>query len=236
MSDITDQLVALDNKYKDEAGMNLVKHNEGEWSGTVSSFSAFNDAGVECEIGEFLNSMVRLLKPKNILETGTHWGMGASYLGMACRENGFGHVDTYEFLPEIHAVAERRIKRLELTEQVSTHLQDVGTLIPDKQYQLMFLDTEPQTRFSEMVRFYDYLDDGGFLFIHDLHRHMHQIPNEEHGFAWPYGEIPYRIKEWVSDGFLRPIHFTTPRGFTGFYKVHPDDYKWMKQQSIEPKK
>jgi hypothetical protein len=226
MDTITDRLSFLDNKIHDEGNMNLVIHNEGEWGNTQNEYNAFNDAGVECETGEFLYALTRLLKPQNILETGTHWGIGASYMGLACKDNGKGHVDTYEFLPEIHKVASRRIERLEIVGQVTCHLGDVGQLIPDKQYQLMFLDTEPQTRFSELVRFFDYLDEGGFVFIHDLHRHMHQIPNEDHGFAWPYGKIPFPMQQWVQGGQLRPFHFSTPRGLTGFYKVSKDDYKW----------
>jgi hypothetical protein len=55
---------------------------------------------------------------------------------------------------------------------------------------------------------------------------MHQIPNEEHGFAWPYGKIPEEMHSLVTSGKLRPFHFSTPRGLTGFYKVDPRDYKW----------
>lgn len=224
MKTITDRLIYEDNKHYDK-GNNLELHNEGEWSNTASMYSAFNDAGVECEVGEFFYALVRLMKPMNILETGTHWGISASYMGMALQDNGLGGLDTYEFLPEIHAVAKSRFERLGL-DQVYAHLQDVGTLVPDKQYQLMFLDTEPQTRFEEFIRFFDHLDEGGMVFIHDLHPHMHQIEVEGHEFAWPYGKIPGFIKQLVTSGMIRPIHFHTPRGLTGFYKVHPEDYKW----------
>jgi predicted O-methyltransferase YrrM len=225
MNTITDRLIELDNREFD-GQHNLTLHDEGEWSGNITPFSAFNDAGVECEVGEFLYSWVRILKPTHILETGTHWGIGASYMGIACKDNGFGNVDTLEFLPENYQIADRRFKRLGLTGQVHNYLKDVAKHEPFHQYQFMLLDTEPQTRFAELVRFYDYLDEGGFVFIHDLHRHMHQIPNAEHGFAWPYGQIPHPIKEWVKWGKLRPFHFSTPRGLTGFYKPAGNDYKW----------
>jgi hypothetical protein len=55
---------------------------------------------------------------------------------------------------------------------------------------------------------------------------MHQIPNEEHGFAWPYGKLPPEIIKLVKEDKLRPFHFPTPRGLTGFYKTREDDYKW----------
>jgi predicted O-methyltransferase YrrM len=225
MSDtITDRLMGLD--------PTLQRHNEGHWDKPfdpeMGGFSSFNDAGIECETGEFLYSLIRLLKPEQVMETGTHWGIGAAYMGMALEDNKKGYLDTFEFLQEIHVRANQRMDALGLLgTRVKTYLKDVATVIPETQYQLILLDTEPQTRFSEMVRFDPYLAEGGFLFIHDLHRHMHQIPNEEHGFAWPFWEIPEVMKAFVNHGIYRPFHFSTPRGLTGFYKVSEKDYKWI---------
>jgi len=201
-------------------------HNEGEWSNTNSAFSAFNDAGVECEVGEFFYAFMRILKPQNVLETGTHWGVSASYMGKGLQDNGFGHLDTLEFLPEIHEIAKSRIQRLGLTDYVTCHLGDVAKYEPTTQYDFILLDTEPQTRFTEFDKFYDNWKQGGYLFIHDLHRHLHQIENAEHGFAWPYGKVHGFMTQLVHSGKVRPFHFGTPRGLTGFYKSHEGDYKW----------
>ena len=216
---ITKQLLGDDPK--------LTIHNEGEWSKTVSPFSAFNDAGVECEVGEFFYSLVGILKPKNVLETGTHVGVGASYIGKGLQDNGFGHLDTIEYLPEIHQQASARIQRLGLGGFVTCHLGDVAKFKPSVNYDFIFLDTEPQTRFSEFDTFYEYLNEGGYLFIHDLHRHMHQIENVEHGFAWPYGRIHESMIKLIMNDKIRPFHFGTPRGLTGFYKVSKDDYHFV---------
>lgn len=223
---ITERLLSLD--------PSLQIHNEGEWSKSVSDYSAFNDAGVECETGEFLYSMVRILKPNAVLETGTHWGIGASYMGLGLKDNGKGTLDTVEFLPEIHNRAKERIKTVGLESFVICHLGDVAFFSPinhqtkePMRYGLILLDTEPQTRFNEFIKFYDNLEDGGFIFIHDLHRHMHQIPNEEHGFAWPFGPVPGFMKNLVASRKIAPIHFGTPRGLTGFYKTHLGDYKFV---------
>ena len=216
---ITKQLLGDDPK--------LTIHNEGEWSKTVSPFSAFNDAGVECETGEFLYAFMGILKPQNVLETGTHVGVGASYMGKGLQDNGFGHLDTIEYLPEIHQQAVARIQRLGLGAFVTCHLGDVAKFTPSVKYDFIFLDTEPQTRFSEFDKFYESLNEGGFIFIHDLHRHLHQIPNAEHGFAWPYGTIHESMVELVKTGKIRAFHFPTPRGLTGFYKVSKDDYQFV---------
>jgi len=204
----------------------LELHSESEFSSDDRGFKSFNDAGLECETGEFLYAMVRLLKPERVLETGTHEGVGAAYMGQALKDNGEGQLVTIEFLPPHHATALSRINRLELSWWVNLLLMDVDDYRPDCVFDLILLDTEPQTRFAELIKFYDSLAPGGFVFIHDLHRHMHQVPNEEHGFGWPYGLLPKQIEQWVAEDKLRPFHFNTPRGLTGFYKPHPEDYKW----------
>lgn len=220
--DITKRLIMLD--------PSLEPHNEGNWGEPLDpnkrGFTSFNDAGIECETGEFLYSMVRLLKPDRVLETGTHFGVGTSYMGLALKDNKHGMIDTIEFLPEIYRTANARFSKVGLTGIVNNLQMDVRNFKTPSTYKLILLDTEPQTRFDELIQFYDNLEEGGFVFIHDLHQHMHQIENEEHGFAWPFGRLPLELERFVNTGKLRPFHFETPRGLTGFYKVHSKDYEW----------
>lgn len=220
----------------------LVFYVEGNWKEPPHStddvkgkFLSFNDAGVECETGEFLYSMIRLLKPSRVLETGTHVGVGAAYMGLALQDNNKGYLDTYEFLPPNYEAAKARMERMGLLASlpngtVKTYLADVRTILPATTYELILLDTEPQTRFDELVRFAPLLADGGFVFIHDLNGHMAQVenfnPDHPDEPLWPWGPLPEQIKQWVRDDVLRPFHFATPRGLTGFYKPRPSDYVW----------
>lgn len=216
---ITDELIKLD--------PTLIKSSEGHWNDTEvaeQGYHSFNDAGIECETGELLYGLIKVLQPERVLETGTHWGIGTAYMAMALRDNHKGVIDTIEFLPEIRNRALARFEALHLTEIVRSHLIDAAKFQPPTNYDFILLDTEPGTRFAELIKYYDFLKHGGYIFIHDLHRHMHQIDNSEHGFAWPYGPLPDQIKQWVKEGKLRPFHFGTPRGLTGFYKVDPGDY------------
>lgn len=221
MQTITDQLVAL-------AEGEFIK--QPEVGDSTGQWSMFNDGGIECETGEMLYAFIRELKPANVLETGTHRGVGAAYMGSALKHNGFGNLETIEFLPEHYIYSRGLIEKLGLSRQVTCIEMDVADFIAglaeQKQYDLVLLDTEPQTRFQELIDIYPHVEPGGYIFIHDLHRHMHQIPNEEHGFAWPYGELPKQIKQFVKQGKLRAFHFGTPRGLTMFYKPHSGDYKW----------
>lgn len=215
---------------ENDRSLKLVK--ESEYSGSVNAkdFSAFNSGGVEVEVGEFLYAMVRLLKPQAVLETGTHLGISTSYMASALKENGFGQITTTEFLPENHARANHRFEQLGLQDWIDSCLVDTKELYKeDKTYQLILLDTEPETRFEELVQFYNQLEEGGYLFIHDLPRNLCQgNTNTDHPEmkSWPFGDIPPKMRQLVKDDKLRPFHLPNPRSMMGFYKPMKEDYKW----------
>lgn len=204
----------------------LKTHNEGEWNNTISSYTAFNSGGIEDEVGEFLYGLIRMVKPDYVLETGTHLGVGASYMGLALKDNFKGLLETYEFIPEIHAQAKERITKMGLDEYVKCTLLDVANLPVQHNYQIVLLDTEPQTRFAEFLKFYPHVDEGGYIFIHDLGRGLQQVEIPGLGFGWPFGKLPDEMNTLMKEGKIRPFYFTTPRGISGFYKTHPLDYKY----------
>lgn len=216
MNMLAERMMDLDNT--------LQIHNEGEWNGGTSTYSAFNSGGVETEVGEFLYAFLRMMKPQNVLETGTHLGVGASYMGFALKDNFKGLLETVEYIPELHNQAKERITKMGLDEYVKCYLMDVKNMPVQHNYQFIFLDTEPQTRFEEFVKFYPYLDEGGYIFIHDLGRKLNQVDNKDLGFAWPFGPIPGNMEHLLIHDYVRPFHFDTPRGLSGFYKVHKEDY------------
>lgn len=191
-------------------------------------YRCFNTGGVETAVGEFLYGFVRMLRPQSILETGTHLGISSSYMAQALKDNNFGLLTTLEIEKQHIDASKRRWDLLGLNSYV----------ICDREYSLeyelvydvdiLFLDSEPEFRFKELMKFMPRLKPGGFAFIHDLHRHCNQVPNEEHGFAWPYGKMPAILRNWVLDGQLKPCYFGTPRGLTMFYKPRIDDYGWAK--------
>ena len=202
--------------------------SEGKFSGNGEGYLAFNDAGVECEVGEFLYGMVRILKPQFVMETGTHRGISTLYLALAMADNGFGTIDTIEFIPEHYEYSNQLFRSSsEISKHINNIRGDATKWQPEsgRRYQMALLDTEPQLRFAEFVRYFDYFTEGGYIFIHDLHRHLGQVENKEHGFAWPWGRLPGNMKRRMEEGQVRPFYFSTPRGLSGFYKVSPEDFK-----------
>jgi predicted O-methyltransferase YrrM len=194
-------------------------------------WQCFNTGSVEVEVAEFLYAFVRMTKPTHILETGTHKGISAAYMGTALKDNeqsmdevASSVITTIEFEAQHLQDASKLISALSLDPWV--HMWYGSSLhYPGMQdLDLIFLDTEPQIRFKEFERFVPFLKPGGYIFIHDLHAHLGQVPNEEHGFAWPYGSIPEQMRYSLSKGFMRPFSFETPRGLTGFYRVAADTW------------
>lgn len=209
----------------------LAKVLQTELEPSDATYLCFNTGGVEVEVGEFLYGLVRMIKPGLILETGTHKGISAAYMAAALEANtkqgGVGKLVTVEFLEPNYLESKELFDKMGIAGYIKQVMADAMQFTHNGgNFDLIFLDTEPQTRFAELERFYPQLNDGGFIMIHDLHPHMHQIPNEEHGFAWPYGKIPNGMADLVTSGKLIPFHFRTPRGFTLFYKPGAEDYQF----------
>lgn len=196
-------------------------------------YSAADDGGVENETGEFLYGLVRILKPKHIFETGTFTGISSMFMAQALKDNNIP--DAEIFTCEISEYHKNRAEKLWQQVGVSQYIfckliesLKVEPARPD--YDLLFLDSEPHLRFAELVKFFPYLKEGGYVLIHDLFGHLGQggpinpdhpdIPN------WPFGTLPEEIRFWLMHDQLRVMPIPAPRGLVLFYKTKEGDYKW----------
>lgn len=59
------------------------------------SYTMITSGGVEIEVGEFLAALVRMVKPNYILETGTHYGLSSSFMGLALSKKWAWTVDDH---------------------------------------------------------------------------------------------------------------------------------------------
>lgn len=205
-----------------------------EVSDPTGRFSMIDDGGVEVEVGELLYGFIRVLKPHRVLTTGVYTGVSDSYIAQALVDNGeifpdgYGRSKVIEFEAYHMQRASELWAILGVDLVIGKHFGKSLEFQPDQEYDFIFLDTEPDLRFQELVKFYPYLKDGGYVFIHDLHRHLSQTvtdPSGEHPYAWPFGELPDQIKQWLQTGYLKNFNFPTPRGLAGFYKPKGDDYR-----------
>lgn len=216
MSEITDELV-----YESQGLLVPMAEPSGK-----GQYSCFNTGGVETEVGEFLYGLVKMMKPDRILETGTHWGISSMYMARAMKDNRRGVLTTIEAAQENADKAQKLWQNTGVDGMIDSHVCWVDNFDPkDTQYDILFLDTEPQIRFLELVRFWPNLRPGGIVFIHDLHPHMGQVGIVAHDeMNWPWGMLPDRIKEMIKDHELQSFHFPTPRGLYIGQKAGADFY------------
>jgi predicted O-methyltransferase YrrM len=198
-----------------------------EVSDNTGKFSMANDGGVEIEVGEFLYGVTRVLKPTNILETGTYTGISSMYIAQGLKDNNFGQLITLETSAIHKEQAEKLWDQVGIIPFVTCQLVSSLEFKTELQFDLIFLDSEPEFRFKELVKFYNNLKLGGFLFIHDLPPTFCQgnINSDHPEFKdWPFGTVPEQMKQWIKEDKLRPFSFPSPRGFVGFYKTNKEDY------------
>lgn len=186
----------------------------------------FNNGSVEVEVGEFLYSLTRLLKPRYAVETGTYYGVSAAYIGLAMHANQMGGFITLETNPDLCEFAVGIIEQLGLIARVGVVNRNSMTFTTEREIDLLFLDSEPDLRFTEFDRFYSQVAPGGVILIHDLHWHLGLTwyKNPDNGMLhWPYGDFrEHEIGRRILSHELQVFTPFTPRGLVMLQKAHPE--------------
>ena len=191
-------------------------------------FSMFNDAGTEVEVSELLYSLVKVVKPQFLLETGTHIGVSSVYMAQAIKENTAngkpGKLLTFEIIPQHYNNAQLLWQDVDVREFIDARLQSaLDFYCGDLQFDMLFLDSEPQLRFNEFIKFWPNLKPGGLIAIHDLHPSMGHHGQVYHGqYDWPYGDWREKLGQYVKNHQVQVIHPLTPRGLSIFQKTAPN--------------
>lgn len=194
-------------------------------------YTCIDTGGVETEIGEFLYGFIRAIKPEKVLTTGVYSGVSDLYIAKALQDNGSGHITALEIDASHIERAKKMWDKAGLGSFITTVLGSSLEFLPRDEYDFTFLDTEPSIRLQEFIRFYDFIKEGSFTFIHDMPRTLCQgnlNPDHPEFPHWPVGEVPGVINQWLSEGQIRFFNLPTPRDILGIYKVHENDYKFKK--------
>ena len=182
-------------------------------------FEMFNTGGVEAEVGEFLYALTRIVKPMRILETGTHLGISALYFALALKKNNSGDLITIELQSVCYLMAQALFEAMEIDDCVRLVRDHAENWNPgEMKFDIVFLDTEPSTRFDELMKFYPNVNEGGFILIHDLHCHL---DHEGEIVGKIFGDFREKFGNLILDHSLQTVSFPTPRGLTVFQKTSP---------------
>lgn len=176
-------------------GINPLCPNDEAWT-------TRDEQSSENEVNDFLYALVRLIKPKFVVETGCYLGDGTIKIAKALKENGFGKVMTCDTDPERVAWVAGRImdKKLQNIAQVvmCTGLE----LIKDCKgmVDFAFIDSSPKCkeRYAEIEALIPMLQPYQMFCLHDT-------APQHSGMC----EEVKKIK-------LPSVYFNCPRGLTLF--------------------
>ncbi len=197
----------------------------GEVIDNTGRYQMIQDGSAEIEVLEFIYGLVKAVKPKAILETGTYAGWSSAVMAQGMKDNGFGNIVTLDIDQKWLDESRELCRKLELTNVIRL-LKPSLNYQTSKMYDILFLDSEPEIRFEELMRFYDNVSPGGFIGIHDLPPTWCQgMINMDHPdiMSWPFGDVPEKMLEKMKTELVN-FHLPTPRGMVWFYKRREEDY------------
>lgn len=163
-------------------------------------WSAPDDYASEREVSRFLGDLCRLLKPVQVVETGSYHGDTSYEIGKALHENGEGHLLSLEYAQERAITATERCAGL----PVSVTCQHSMTVTVEKPIDLLFLDSEFETRMQELQHFAPMCSPQCVIVLHDS-----AAPA-----GWPGVDVMNdRMAALVASGLIQPwLKLPTPRG------------------------
>lgn len=140
----------------------------------------YDAMSAEVEVLDFVYQLVKTIKPKLVIETGSYRGLGACYIGKALKENGRGKLFTCEVVPELFKKTVTLIEKAKLSEWVECRKEsslemDCGDEVID----LLFADSAIEIRLKEIQRFWDRLDTRSLVVVHDVNSGAHNTLREE---------------------------------------------------------
>lgn len=166
-------------------------------------WSMFDGWTAEVETLEFLYSLVRLVKPVFILETGTWHGYSAEAMGLALRDNGRGSITSLSTDPESHEAASNRIRKRGLGDIVSVLNESSLQYDCKNAIDFILLDSDLSIRWKEFYHFLPGLKPGAMV-----------ISTTSAASIKPFAAVREGVKKLIRAGYLEGFFLSTPRGLS----------------------
>ncbi|MBR4850280.1 MAG: class I SAM-dependent methyltransferase [Alistipes sp.] len=120
--------------------------------------------------GKFLEMLVRMLRPKRILEIGTFTGYSALSMAMGLEEDGV--IDTCEVDDELEMIAADFFERSGLGHKIRQHIGSALEVVPSlgEQYDLVFIDGDKReyTAYYEMLFKHNLVHSNSFILADNI--------------------------------------------------------------------
>ena len=152
----------------------------------------------EVEVLDLLESLIRVVKPELIVETGTFIGHSAIRMARALRENGIGRIITIEYDPVVYAKAKQQIDASGVARWIECrNASSLDTTIHGA-IDLFYSDSDINIREQEVRRFLPQIKPRGLVLIHDASSHFKVVR-----------EAALRLE---AEGLLSVVLLSSPRG------------------------
>lgn len=124
----------------------------------------------EIEVQQFLYQLAITVKPRFVVETGTHRGLSAMAIARGLRQNGRGVLLTIERDIDCHMIARQSFAEADLEQWIRpVHGDSLTTdAIGEQAIDLLFCDSDPQIRVDEIKRFWRNLGPHSLILVHDV--------------------------------------------------------------------
>ena len=161
-------------------------------------WSMFDPMTAEKEVLDLLYSIVRALKPRLVVETGTFSGISSTYIARALRENGRGRLITCEMDPVVHENACERFRAEGLGSTIDCRLSSSLDLQIDDEIDLLYCDSDLKVRGAEVRRFISNINPFGLILMHDA--------------GSRFQHVRQAALEMEAEGLISVVLLSTPRG------------------------
>jgi predicted O-methyltransferase YrrM len=126
----------------------------------------------EVEVLDFLKSLILLLKPELIVETGTFIGHSALMMAEALEANGTGRIITIEYDPAVFKKAKEQIDASNLKRRIECRNGSSLEQTIDGEIDILYSDSDVNIREQEVRKFLPQIRPGGLVLIHDASSHF----------------------------------------------------------------
>lgn len=177
------------------------KHNRNRYCPDASAWQSRDEQSAEQEVSDFAYSLIRLIKPEFVIETGCYLGDSTYAMASAIKDNGFGDLISCDINQERVDIVNKRLKDNNLPGEV--YCMKGADMI--RQHGLAadfgFVDSGNEDSRDEEVDLMIMNLAPGKMFM------MHDTGPQFTGFS--------EIADIVD---LPKVYFNTPRGLTLFMK------------------
>ena len=158
----------------------------------------YDSMTAEVEVLDFLEQLVKTVKPQLIVETGTFSGLSTLRLARGLQANGCGRVITCEYDSKVYAAATQRFASSGLGKWIEARNESSMNMKVDGAIDMLFCDSDAPLREVEVRRFLPQVSEWGLILMHDASSAMKIVR-----------ESALRLE---AEGLITALLLPTPRG------------------------